>query len=93
MTINLDDVCVHDITRRFCSLCNGLEKRQKEEILSEIERVLALPGWFTSSFSGVCVKCFEPFGSGIPIRKKTALDRIPQSEKSWIAMCCAPEDE
>jgi hypothetical protein len=90
---DLDETCKHDITRRFCSLCNGLEDLQRRERDLEVERVLALGEWFSAKYGGRCAKCNTRYEPGCPIRRKTQLERTSPNESRWVAMCCAPEEE
>jgi hypothetical protein len=90
---DLDEECKHQLTRRFCGLCNGLEDLRRREHDLDVERVLALPGWRVSMYGGRCAKCRTHYGSGSPIRKKNGLDRCPPDSPNWIAMCCAPTEE
>lgn len=91
---DLEEQCKHELTRRFCSLCNGKEDLGRREQDLEVERVLALPGWKAGNYGGRCAKCRTHYNPGTPIRKKNGLDRCPPDSPNWIAMCCAPtEDE
>lgn len=90
---DLDDTCKHDIMRRSCSLCNGLEDLRRRERDLEVERVLALPGWFMASYNGRCALCNERYESGSAIRSKTHLERNGPNESRYVGMCCAPEAE
>ena len=90
---DLDQECIHLLTRRFCALCNGVADLKRREHDLDVERVLAIPGWKSSMYGGRCAKCRTHYDSGSPIRKKTNLDRCPADSPNWIAMCCAPEGE
>jgi hypothetical protein len=91
---DLDGECIHLLTRRFCAHCNGTVDLQRKSHDLEVERVLALPGWFAGQYGGKCAKCRTHYGSGSPIRRKNGLDRCPKDSPNYIAMCCAPgEDE
>lgn len=90
---DLDEQCKHEITRRFCSLCNGKEDAGRRERDLEVERVLALPGWFSANYNGRCALCNERYSSGSAIRRKTHLERSGPNESRYVGMCCAPEAE
>jgi hypothetical protein len=92
-TEDLDGQCIHELTRRFCSLCNGAEDLGRKEHALEVERVLALPGWREARYGGKCAKCRTHYDPGCAIRKKNGLDRCPEQSPNWIAMCCAPAEE
>jgi hypothetical protein len=91
---DLDEECIHLLTRRFCALCNGVADLQRRERDLEVERVLKLPGWRVAKYNGRCAKCRTWYALSSPIRKKTNLDHCPADSPNWIGMCCAPtEDE
>ena len=92
-TEDLDGECKHELTRRFCSLCNGAEDAGRRARDLEVERVLALPGWRLAMYGGKCARCRTRYDPGSAIRRKNALDRCPEDSPNWIGMCCAPEDE
>lgn len=90
---DLDELCKHELTRRFCSLCNGKEDLGRRDHDLEVERVLALEGWFTANYNGRCALCGERYSSGSAIRRKTNLERNGPNESRYVNMCCAPEAE
>lgn len=90
---DLDGECIHLLTRRFCAHCNGVADLQRKEHDLEVERVLALPGWFAAKYNGRCALCNTYYGSGSPIRRRTGLDRANVGAASWVGMCCAPTEE
>lgn len=93
-TEDLDDECIHLLTRRFCADCNGTAERFRREHDLEVERVLALDGWFPARYNGRCARCNTRYESGSAIRRKTALDRdISIEQPNFVNMCCAPEAE
>lgn len=83
---DLDQECIHLLTRRFCALCNGTEDLHRKEHDLEVERVLALPGWFMAKYGGQCAGCGSRFHSGSPISRS-------EFGGSYLGMCCAPEEE
>jgi hypothetical protein len=90
---DLDGECRHLLTRRFCADCNGTAERYRREHDLEVERVLALGGWFPAKYGGRCAKCSTRYEPGCPIRKRSGLDRCNAGSASYIAMCCAPTEE
>lgn len=90
---DLNEQCKHELTRRFCSLCNGKEDLGRREHDLEVERVLALPGWFAAAYNGRCARCNKRYSSGSAVRRKNNLDRCNAGSASYIGMCCAPEEE
>lgn len=89
-TQDLDEECIHLLTRRFCALCNGTVDLQRRERDLEVERVLALGGWFPARYGGRCAKCGERFSSGCPITKSGQFEN--RTGSPYVAMCCAPAD-
>lgn len=89
---DLDAECIHQLTRRFCGLCNGTAEKFRREHDLEVERVLALGGWWESIYGGRCAKCRTHYGSGSPIRRKNNLDHCPPDSPNYIGMCCAPRE-
>lgn len=90
---DLNQECRHELTRRFCADCNGTADLQRREHDLEVERVLALDGWFAGKYNGRCALCRTYYHSGSPIRKKTNLDHAPTDSPNWVGMCCAPDPE
>jgi hypothetical protein len=90
---DLDGECIHLLTRRFCADCNGVADMQRKEHDLEVERVLAMPGWFPAKYPGRCAKDNTYYHPGTPIRRKNGLDRCNVGSSSWVAMCCAPAEE
>jgi hypothetical protein len=89
---DLESQCKHEITRRFCSMCNGFEDLQRREHDLKVETILKIPGWKASNYGGRCARCRGRYHPGTPIRKKTNLDHCPPDSPNWVAMCCAAED-
>lgn len=88
---DLNNQCIHELTRRFCALCNGKEDLRRKERDLEVERVLALGEWFPSLYGGNCANCRERFHSGTPIKPAGQFETA--SGGAYIAMCCAPSEE
>lgn len=87
---DLDQECIHEITRRFCGDCNGLVDLQRKQNDLESERVLALSGWRVAMYGGRCAQCGRHYDSGSPIAHINVLG-IESSTGNWVGACCAPE--
>jgi hypothetical protein len=89
---DLDQQCKHELTRRTCGLCNGVAERFRREHDLEVERVLALGGWFPARYGGRCGGCSETFHPGTPIRRKQEEEFRTTNGNEYVAMCCAPKE-
>lgn len=52
-----DDLCIHEMIPSTCTLCNGREKKERDEGRK-------LSHMFTAQFSGVCRGCGDVIESG-----------------------------
>jgi hypothetical protein len=89
---DLDQLCKHEITRRFCADCNGTAERFRRENDLEMERVLALGNWFPARYGGRCAGCNERYESGVAIRRATEEEARYTQRGKYFAMCCAPKE-